>query len=157
MLSCTFAGHRNLFLPDADRKIETALDGLIARDETFVFYTGGMGEFDSKCASAVRAAKHRHHGKEIRLILVLPYMSNRLNTDRNYYESSFDDVMIPIELAGIHPKAAIQKRNRWMVDRSDYLIACVHRDFGGAYETAQYAMRKGVPVLNLAQQEPLQL
>ena len=48
MLSCTFAGHRNLFLPDADRKIETALDGLIARDETFVFYTGGMGEFDSK-------------------------------------------------------------------------------------------------------------
>lgn len=74
MLSCTFAGHRNLFLPDADRKIETALDGLIARDETFVFYTGGMGEFDSKCASAVRAAKHRHHDKEIRLILVLPYM-----------------------------------------------------------------------------------
>ncbi|MBO5570779.1 MAG: DUF1273 domain-containing protein, partial [Clostridia bacterium] len=110
MLSCTFAGHRNLFLPDADRKIETALDGLIARDETFVFYTGGMGEFDSKCASAVRAAKHRHHDKEIRLILVLPYMSNRLNTDRNYYESSFDDVMIPIELADIHPKAAIHKR-----------------------------------------------
>ncbi len=109
MLSCTFAGHRNLFLPDADRKIETALDGLIARDETFVFYTGGMGEFDSKCASAVRAAKHRHHDKEIRLILVLPYMSNRLNTDRNYYESSFDDVMIPIELADIHPKAAIHK------------------------------------------------
>ena len=157
MLSCTFAGHRNLFLPNADRKIEMALDGLIARDEPLVFYTGGMGEFDSKCASAVRAAKHRHHGKEIRLILVLPYMSNRLNTDRNYYESSFDDVMIPRELAGIHPKAAIQKRNRWMVDRSDYLIACVHRDFGGAYETAQYAMRKGVPVLNLAQQEPLQL
>ena len=139
MLSCTFAGHRNLFLPDADRKIET------------------VGEFDSKCASAVRAAKHRHHDKEIRLILVLPYMSNRLNTDRNYYESSFDDVMIPIELADIHPKAAIHKRNRWMVDRSDVLLACVHRDFGGAYETVQYAMRKGVPVLNLAQQETLQL
>ena len=157
MLSCTFAGHRNLFLPDADRKIETALDGLIARDETFVFYTGGMGEFDSKCTSAVRAAKHRHHDKEIRLILVLPYMSNRLNTDRNYYESSFDDVMIPIELADIHPMAAIHKRNRWMVDRSDVLLACVHRDFGGAYETVQYAMRKGLPVINLAQQEPLQL
>lgn len=157
MLSCTFAGHRNLFLPDADRKIEAALDGLIARDETFVFYTGGMGEFDGECSSAVRAAKHRHRSKDIRLILVLPYMSNRLNTERNYYESSFDDVIIPIELAGVHPKAAIQKRNRWMVDRSDYLIACVHRDFSGAYETAQYAMRKGVPVLNLAQQEPLQL
>ena len=60
-------------------------------------------------------------------------------------------------LADIHPKAAIHKRNRWMVDRSDVLLACVHRDFGGAYETVQYAMRKGVPVLNLAQQETLQL
>ncbi|MBR0162417.1 MAG: DUF1273 domain-containing protein [Oscillospiraceae bacterium] len=157
MLSCTFAGHRNVFLPDADRKIEVALDWLIARDDAFVFYTGGMGEFDIKCASAVRAAKRRHIDKEIRLILVLPYMSNCLNTDKNYYESSFDDVMIPIELVSVYPKAAIQKRNRWMVDRSDYLIACVHRDFGGAYETVQYAMRKDVPVLNLAQQASLQL
>lgn len=79
-------------------------------------------------------------------------MTNRLNTDKIYYETYYDDVMIPMELCGVHPKAAIQKRNRWMVDQSDCLIACVHRDFGGAYDTLKYAIRKGITVINLAEQ-----
>lgn len=150
MLCCTFAGHRDLFLPDAERKIITALDSILESDDEFVFYTGGMGEFDSKCASAVRTVRHRFQEKRLRLVLVLPYMTNRVNTDKNYFETEYDDVMIPIGLADIYPKAAIRKRNRWMVDRSDILLACVYRDFGGAYDTMQYALRKGVRVFNLA-------
>ena len=150
MLCCTFAGHRDLFLPDADRKIITALDSILESDDEFVFYTGGMGEFDSKCASAVRTVRHRFREKRLHLVLVLPYMTNRVNTDKNYFETEYDDVMIPIGLADIYPKAAIRKRNRWMVDRSDILLACVYRDFGGAYDTMQYALRKGVKVINLS-------
>ena len=149
MLCCSFAGHRNVFIPDIDRKIAAALDTIMGKDDTFVFYTGGMGEFDSKCSSAVRAARHRFPEKQLRLILVLPYMTNRVNTDKNLLETEYDDVMIPIELADVHPKAAIRKRNRWMVDRSDILLACVYRDFGGAYDTMQYALRKGLTVINL--------
>jgi hypothetical protein len=149
MLCCTFAGHRDLFLPDAERKIITALDSILESDDEFIFYTGGMGEFDSKCASAVRTVRHRFQEKRLRLVLVLPYMTNRVNTDKNYFETEYDDVMIPIGLADIYPKAAIRKRNRWMVDRSDILLACVYRDFGGAYDTMQYALRKGVRVFNL--------
>ena len=150
MLCCTFAGHRDLFLPDAERKIITALDSILESDDEFVFYTGGMGEFDSKCASAVRTVRHRFQEKRLRLVLVLPYMTNRVNTDKNYFETEYDDVMIPIDLADIYPKAAIRKRNRWMVDRSDILLACVYRDFGGAYDTMKYALHKGVKVINLA-------
>ena len=150
MLCCTFAGHRDLFLPDAERKIITALDSILESDDEFVFYTGGMGEFDSKCTSAVRTVRHRFQEKRLRLVLVLPYMTNRVNTDKNYFETEYDDVMIPIDLADIYPKAAIRKRNRWMVDRSDILLACVYRDFGGAYDTMQYALHKGVKVINLA-------
>ena len=150
MLCCTFAGHRDLFLPDAERKIITALDSILESDDEFVFYTGGMGEFDSKCTSAVRTVRHRFQEKRLRLVLVLPYMTNRVNTDKNYFETEYDDVMIPIDLADIYPKAAIRKRNRWMVDRSDILLACVYRDFGGAYDTMQYALRKGVKVINLS-------
>lgn len=150
MLCCTFAGHRDLFLPDAERKIITALDSILESDDEFVFYTGGMGEFDSKCTSAVRTVRHRFQEKRLRLVLVLPYMTNRVNTDKNYFETEYDDVMIPIDLADIYPKAAIRKRNRWMVDRSDILLACVYRDFGGAYDTMQYALHKGVKVINLS-------
>lgn len=150
MLCCSFAGHRDVFVPEIDRKIAEALDTIIENDDTFVFYTGGMGEFDGKCASAVRAAKHRFPAKQIRLVLVLPYMTGNVNTDKHYLETAYDEVMIPIELADVHPKAAIQKRNRWMVDRSDILLACVYRDFGGAYDTMKYALHKGVKVINLA-------
>ena len=50
-------------------------------------------------------------------------------------------------------KAAIQKRNRWLVDRADFLIAYLFRDFGGAYETVKYAKKQGKPVINLAEQK----
>jgi len=153
MLCCSFAGHRNVFVPDIDRKIVAALDTIMEKDDSFVFYTGGMGEFDSKCASAVRAARHHFPEKRLHLVLVLPYMTNRINTDKNLFETEYDDVMIPIELVGVHPKAAIRERNRWMVDRSDMLLACVYRDFGGAYDTMQYALRKEIGVFNLARQK----
>ena len=72
MAYCTFAGHRNIFMADVDKKIEKAIESFLQTDESFTFYIGGMGEFDSKCSSAVRAAKHRHPSKIIRLVLVLP-------------------------------------------------------------------------------------
>ena len=79
-------------------------------------------------------------------------MERRLNTDKTYYEQMYDGILIPEELIGVHPKAAIKKRNRLMIDWSDTLIAFVHRDFGGAYETLQYARRSGrIRIVNLAE------
>lgn len=50
---------------------------------------------------------------------------------------------------GIHYKAAIQKRNRWMVDQSDFVLSGIYRDFGGAYQTIRYAKRIGKTVIDL--------
>lgn len=150
MTVCTFAGHREVYQPMLDMKIEKAIRELLQTDSEFVFYVGGMGEFDSKSSCAVRSAKRQYPHLKISLVLVLPYMSNRLNTDKEYYKHFYDAVIIPEELWGVHYKAAIQKRNRWMVDRADCLIACLFRDFGGAYETVKYAKKQGKPVINLA-------
>lgn len=150
MTACTFAGHREVYHSGMDEKIEKAIRELLQTDSEFVFYTGGMGEFDSKCSSAVRAAKQRYPRLKIQLVLALPYMSNRLNTEREYYEFFYDEIIIPEELSGVHYKAAIQKRNSWMVDRADYLIAYLFRGFGGAFETVKYAKKQGKPVINLA-------
>lgn len=57
---------------------------------------------------------------------------------------------------GVHPKAAILKRNRVMVDWANVLIAFVYRDFGGAYETLKYAKQKGdIRIINLAEEATL--
>lgn len=153
MTVCTFAGHREVYQSMIDEKIEKTIEDLLQTDNEFIFFTGGMGDFDSKCASAVRAAKFKFPNLKISLALVLPYMSNRLNTDKAYYEYYYDEIIIPSELCGVHYKAAIQRRNRWIVDRADYVIAYIYRDFGGALETVKYARKQGKPVINLAEQK----
>ena len=150
MVSCTFAGHREIFERDIERQIKIAIEGILPEDNTFVFYSGDMGEFDKKCSSAVRSIKRCHPELDISLVAVLPYMMNRINTNRDYYEAYFDDILIPAELADVHYKAAISRRNQWLVDHSDYLIAYVYRDFGGAYTTLNYAARHGKENINLA-------
>lgn len=91
-----------------DAKIEKAIRELLQTDSEFIFYTGGMGEFDSKCASAVRSAKRQYPHLKICLALVLPYMSNKLNTEKAYYEYYYDEIIIPEELCGVHYKTAFQ-------------------------------------------------
>ena len=103
-------------------------------------------------ASAVRAAKARHRDKKIQLYLIEPYFHAGLNRAKEYNEILYDGIIIPQELNGVHPKAAIQKRNRWMVDQAELLIAFVCRDFGGAYEALKYAKRKGdARIINFAE------
>lgn len=109
-----------------------------------------MGDFDKMCSSAVRRAKRKYPDKEIKLVLVLPYLTQELNENRAFYETSYDDIIVPIELADVHYKSAITKRNRWMVDQSKYLIAFVYKDFGGAYTTLRYAEKKSLQIFNLA-------
>ncbi len=134
-----------MYQPMMDAKIEKAIRELLQTDR--------MGQFDGKCASAVRSAKRQYPYLKIRLALVLPYMFNRLNTEKAYYEYYYVEIIIPEELCGVHYKAAIQKRNRWMVDRAHCLIAYLFRDFGGANETIKYSKKQGKPVINLAEQK----
>ena len=39
--------------------------------------------------------------------------------DYEDYEKYYDEIVIPKELYGVHPKAAITERNRWMVTNTD--------------------------------------
>lgn len=141
MVTCTFAGHREIF-GMRDTEIIEILETLLENETDMTCYVGAMGEFDALCAGAVRSLKQRHKDKNIALIMVLPYMQQKINEYREYYETVYDEILIPIELAEVHYKQAIPARNRWLVDHSDYLIACVWRDFGGAYNTLKYAKKQ---------------
>ena len=147
MLTCTFAGHRDVYSGEVEAAVEDALRGLLEKDSEFCFYTGGMGRFDEMCARAVRKLRSQTAGKQIRLILVEPYMKQSINTEGEWLLGQFDDIIIPEELLGVHYKAAIEKRNRWMIDRSQYLIAYVRRSFGGAVKAQAYAKRRGKTII----------
>ncbi len=152
MITCTFAGHREVFQSNIPKRLDEALSKIITTDENeYCFLVGGMGEFDGMCSSAVRRAKKKYASCRISLELVLPYFSQELNTNKEYYEQSYDNVLIPSELAGVHYKSVITKLNHWMVDESEYVICYVYRNFGGAYTTMKYAKKKEKRVINLAE------
>ena len=151
MTTCTFAGHREVYQGGVGADIDAAIEKIIDQgDDSFNFLVGGMGEFDGLCSGAVRGAKRRHPEKQITLSLVLPYLTHDLNENKEYYSLLYDEIIVPIELAGIHYKKAITARNRWLIDQSDFLIAFVMRDFGGAYSTLKYAEKKNLEIINIA-------
>ena len=150
MIRCTFAGHRTVYGVTVS-DIKLVLERIILESDSIIeCFVGGMGEFDFLCASAVRDLKRKYRNREILLILVLPYMRKRINTEKEYYDKAYDLILIPAALEGVHYKRAIMLRNRWMIDQADYVIAMVQRNNGGAYTSLKYAQKMGKKIINLA-------
>lgn len=134
---CCFCGHRDCDGSMREQIKETITD-LIKNQGITTFYSGGMGNFDKICENVVRELKREY--KDIRLCLVAPYMTKRLNTDREYYNAMYGEIIIP-DLGEVHYKRAITERNKWMVDQSDVILCYVTRGSGGAYTMRQYAAK----------------
>ena len=145
MKACCGFGHRYVF-ENLISKLDNAVEEAITQG-CELFYTGAMGDFDSLFSSAVRSAKKVY--PHIKLIGVKPYFTNDINTDKDYYTALYDDIIIPDELAGIHPKAAIKARNRWIIDNSDIVLIYTVRNFGGAYEAKRFAERNGKRLIKI--------
>ena len=73
--------------------------------------------------------------------MVLPY----LNASRDAL--GYDGTIYP-PLESSPPRFAISKRNQWMVDASDVVVAYVLQNWGGAAATLQYAKRKKKEILS---------
>ena len=130
---------------DIQKPLREVLERLVKEHGVTVFYTGGMGEFDALFARTVRVLKRDYPA--LRLVLVMPYLTRRLIADKAYYETLYDEILIPAELEGVHPKKAIGLRNRWMVDHSNFVVAALHRNTGGAAKAIRYAQNKDCVVM----------
>ena len=147
MKVCCGFGHRTV-LANIDDSLYAAV--IKAADASFdIFYTGALGEFDTRFSSAVRKAKIIY--PQIKLVCVKPYFTSDLNTKKEYYCSLYDDIIIPPEIIGIHYKAAIKARNQWMVDHSNLIISYVIRNYGGAAQAVRYACNQGKQIINLGE------
>lgn len=134
---CCGFGHREVF-ENISKTISSAVR-TAAEQGCEIFYTGAMGRFDEMFSSEVRALKKDY--PNVKLICVMPYMTNEINTQGDYLYTLYDDILIPTELADVHYKAAITKRNQWIIQRSELVIIYTKRNFGGAYNAKRYAQR----------------
>ena len=141
----SFIGHRELTnIIKIENKLEELIKNLIRIHEFVEFYVGRNGDFDISVASCVKRAQKALGKANSALILVLPYATK----DDEYYEKFYDEVIIPVNA---HFKAAITKRNEWLIDNSDTLIAYVENyRKGGAFTTLKYAEKQEKQIINLA-------
>ena len=150
----SFFGHREVERAlEIESRLDLLLHDLITQKNYIEFLIGRDGEFDLLAASAIRRAVRQYGYGNTSLILVLPYMKAEYRDNEQSYMSYYDEVELCSESYDAHYKAAIQVRNRSMIDRSDLVVCCIQRKSGGAYKTVQYALQQGKQVRNLSDSE----
>ena len=150
----SFFGHRYVeHGTEIENRLDKLLYDLITQKEYIDFLIGRDGEFDLLASAAIKRAVNRHGNGNTHFTLVLPYMKAEYRDNEKEYLDYYDEVEICSDAAEAHPKAAIQIRNRNMIDRSDLVICCIQHESGGAYKSIQYAKNQGKMIINLASEE----
>ena len=146
---CLF-GHRQIEnVLEVEGSLRKAIENLLAEHEYVEFLIGREGEFDILAASVIKSIMRSRDNGNCSLMLVMPYLRADFEKNQAEYEAYYDSVELCEESAASHPKAAIQIRNRTMVDRSDLCIFYVTHPSGGAYRTKQYAEAAGKRIISL--------
>ena len=143
----TFCGHSNFSFSDTTKnKLKNLLIEKIRKNPTCKFYLGGYGDFDGLCLKTIRELKHDF--PTIEILFITPYLDknySKLELAKYYY----DDVIFP-PIESVPRKFAILKRNEWMVEQADLVIAYVKYSWGGAAKALEYAKRKKKRIINIA-------
>ena len=143
MKSCFFIGHREASLDVLPALTETIERHILEHGVT-EFIVGNYGGFDHMAAKAVIAAKARHPG--ITLSMLIPYHPAERPMEP---PNGFDNTFYPPGMEKVPRKLAIVRANRYMVDHVDYLIAYAWHPASNARDLIEYAQKMGIPTTNL--------
>lgn len=140
--TATFIGHNECHCIDA----KDVRDKIIYLIESGVtdFLCGGMGHFDVMCARIVAELKKFY--PHVHCYLVIPYLTFKI-----YDDNLYDSILYPEGFEKYHFKAAIPRRNKYLIDNSAYAICYVTHGWGGAAQTLAQANKKGLTIINLGE------
>ncbi len=139
---CTFFGHADTpcFVENSLRK---SLIDCIVNKNIKTFYVGNQGNFDAMVQKQLKLLKQDY---DIQYFVVLAY-----RPCKKYDYEDYSDTIYPEELACVHPRYAIAKRNEWMLKKADCIITYVRFSVGGAAKYKALAEKKQKIVINLAE------
>ena len=142
----SFFGHSNYLESEDDEcRVLSILDD-ISKGEQVDFYLGGYGSFDYFALHCAKKFKEKH--PDAKLYLICPYMGKWLDDRQQDIERDYDASIYP-EIEHVPLKFAISKRNEWIGQQADYIIAYVNKHYGGAYKALLYAHKHNKPYTNL--------
>ena len=112
---------------------------------------GRDGDFDQIATSAVKRAQHGYAKHRCDIAWVMPYPKAEYTQNTEDFDKYYDYVIVCQDSEKVHPKQAIQVRNKWMVDRSNLAVFWVEHENGGAYKTMKYAEKSEIDHINMAE------
>ncbi len=137
-MTCTFFGHR-----DCDENIyenlKKAIIELIQNEGVTQFYVGNNGSFDRLVIRVLKDCKSCF--SVIDYCVVLAYMPKNEIFD---YPTVF-----PYELSMVPKCYAISYRNKYMLEKSDFVIAFITHTFGGAYNSIVKSQKMNKKVIKI--------
>lgn len=144
----TFVGHSDFIeTVEAEKKILLFLEKTVG-DKGAEMYLGEYGKFDEFAYDCCKKYKETH--PKVSLIFVTPYLTEEYQKNHlKYQKERFDGIIYP-EIEDKPLKFAISYRNKWMIEKADYVVCYIEREWGGAYKTYLYAQRKKKNVYNVA-------
>lgn len=153
--TCFFIGHRDS--PDEVYPLLlSAVEQHITQYGVKNYIVGNCGRFDFLAAKAVAHCKKAH--SDIALFMLLPYHPVEHPVA---LPNEFDGSFYPHGMEGVPRAIAILKANRYVVDRSNFLISYVRYPASNTSNLLEYAQRrekKGqlkITVLNTSDRIPI--
>ena len=150
--TCCFTGHRDIpqaQIPVLTKKVTTIQ--MLAAQGIIYYGAGGALGFDTISATAV--LKLQHTISQIKLILVLPCLSQAQRwskRDQEVYESIKAQANKVVYTSQDYTRDCMFRRNRHLVDHSGTCICYLSKPQGGTAYTVDYAKKKGLKIINLA-------
>ena len=137
-----FFGHS-----DTSNKIEVKLKevitDLIKKHNVNEFYVGTHGNFDNIVKKTLIELKNIY--PHITYTIVLSH----LNFPKEHKTENYTNYIYPENFENTPPKYDIIRRNRWLIEQSDYVITYVEHTLSNAYKFKEIAEKKGKIVINI--------
>ncbi len=158
--ACCFTGHRPAKLPwgtdENDPRCIALKERLYAAAESAVqegmeHFICGMAEgCDLYFCETVLALKERYPGITLEAALPCPTQTERWSeASRTRYNALLERCDYETMVSAAYSPGCMQRRNRYMVDHASLLIAAHDGLPGGTRNTIEYALRRGVPVVDI--------
>lgn len=141
--TCAFTGHRELARGFSKRKLKKEIEKLII-EGVHTFYNGLAMGFDLVACNVVLALKRKY--KNIRLIACIPCLEQEKyysQTEKKQYGEILkkaDEIVYVSNTA--YYNGCMQKRNVYMCENVDILIAYIYKETGGTAYTVKYFQKK---------------
>ena len=152
MNNCSFTGHRSIPYYH-EQKLSALLDRAIAyayEEGCRNFYTGGAIGFDTMAARKLINFRISH--RDVRIIVAVPCKDQDAKwsySQKDNYAFILSNADEIVFVSDEYTKDCMRKRNEYLADVCDILIAYSGRSSSGSAQTVRMAESRGKTVYNL--------